>query len=625
MTVRLDDPAFGNTAKGSERLKENLTSGVGGLQARALGEVDILCPDGKDEFRAGMLRNGVATGRPAALAGGSAHEIFAEEDRRRVVTLERLSRSDRLRVTPAMVDPVATTKQAEPVSQQQQGLWGMASSYLRKAYDEPVSTLLSIGKGLGVVTGIALRFLSNATGLTGMYEGIREGDWKKFAIGACQFAGTALAFVSGAGFGMIIAGAVLQNMGTITSALASGDPMAIGGALLAVALTVVVSKYGNQLIQKAMGKIAPVGKEVVKDGLLKVGDGVGHKVGADIIAEKGADKVTKLGVDAMTRASRFVSEHLESFVGPEVEAAKKMFGATSEKVGQVASDKLSELSVKALTPEINGVMTSLGVTDKVAAVVRKEILDKAAKAGVLGQFGFGGGRVLSYFGFGNSALQKSIAQLAPELGDQGSKELAKHLCRAVQQGGYEALMKESLTAGITNGLRASLKSVLEDPMKQTFMKGISGSVSDFVQRHGIQQFEAKMLQSAELAFESTYVSVLGAHVRAGVEKAFKKRPGFNLAFGAGAAEAMRHEAAPEVVVEVREEQALPVEPKMEDAALVGNDLATKQEVVIVDGVSILRTYCQVVGRFGPEWQLVSEVEHVRAAKELQRQALAEAA
>jgi hypothetical protein len=64
---------------------------------------------------------------------------------------------------------------------------------------------------------------------------------------------------------------------------------------------------------------------------------------------------------------------------------------------------------------------------------------------------------------------------------------------------------------------------------------------------------------------------------------------------------------------------------MEDAALVGNDLATKQEVVIVDGVSILRTYCQVVGRFGPEWQLVSEVEHVRAAKELQRQALAEAA
>lgn len=623
MTVRLNDPALGTTTNSPDRLKEKFTLGVGGLQGRPLAEVDTFCPDGKDACRAGMLRNGVATGRPA-VAGSSAHEIFSEEDRKRSITLERLSRSNRLRVAPSVVEPVATNNHAASAASQR-GLWGMVSSYLRKAYDEPVATLRSVGKGLGLATGVVVGFLCNATGLTGMYEGLRDGDWKKFAIGACQFAGTALAFVSGAGLGMVVAGAVLQNLGTITSALASGDPMAIGGALLAVALTVVVSKYGNQLIQKAMGKIAPVSKEVVKDGLLKVGNGVGHKVVADIIAEQGADKVTKLGVDAMNRASRIVSEQLESYAGPAVETAKKMFGATSEKVGQVASDRLSELSVKALTPEINGVMTSLGVTDKVSAVVRKEILDKAAKAGVLGQFGFGGGRVLSSLGFGNSALQRSIAQLAPELGEQGTKALAKHLCRAVQQGGYEALMQDALTTGITSGLRSSLKSVLEEPMKQTFMKGISGSVSDFVQRHGIQHFEAKMLQSAELAFESTYVSVLGAHVRAGVEKAFKKRPGFNLVLGAGAAEAMRHEASLEVVAETPTEQARPDDLKRQEEALLGNDLATKQEEVVVDGVRILRTYCQVVGRFGPEWLLVSEVEQVRAAKAQQQQALAEAA
>lgn len=621
MTVRLDDPAFVTTAKSAECFKGDTPLGVSALRNGELGEVDIVCPDGKDACRAGVLRNGTnLAGRQTDRSDVSAHEIFAEEDRVRAATLERLARTDRLIVTPIVVNQLSTSNGATEVVSPKKGLWASVSSYLHRAFEEPLETLSSIGSGLATVASIAGRFICNATGLTGMYEGLRDGDWKKFAIGLCQFAGTTLAFVSGAGLGMIIAGAVLQNMGTITSALASGDPVAIGGALLAVALTVVVSKYGNVLIQKAMGKVAPVSQEVVKDGLLKVGDGIGRKVGAEIIAEKGAEKVTALGIEAGTRGAAVVSHNLESVAGPAVETAKKMFGATSEKVGQVASERLSELSVQSLTPEINTVMTKLGVTDKVAAVVRKELLEKATNAGVLGQLGFGGGKALSFLGFGNSALRKSIMEFAPELGEQGSKELAKYLCRAVQQGGYEALMKESLTAGITTGLRESLKSVLEEPMKKAFMQGISGSVSDFVRRHGIEQFEAKMLQGAEFGFESAYVSVLGAHVRAGVEKAFNRRPGFNLLLGAGVADAFHQELEQRLTVGAKEEGKRSDEPKKSEEAPAGNDLAMKRVVDFEGGVYIIRIYRHVEGRTGSPWQLVSEVEQARVSEELQRQA-----
>lgn len=88
---------------------------------------------------------------------------------------------------------------------------------------------------------------------------------------------------------------------------------------------------------------------------------------------------------------------------------------------------------------------------------------------------------------------------------------------------------------------------------------------------------------------------------------------------------MRHEAPLQVVAETPPEQARPDDLKRQEEALLGNDLATKQEEVVVDGVRILGTYCQVVGRFGPDWLLVSEVEQLRAAKAQQQQALAEAA
>jgi len=373
----------------------------------------------------------------------------------------------------------------------------------------------------------------DVTGITSIYEGVREGDWKKVAIGSCQLAGTALAFTTGAGLGMIVAGAALQNAGTIIQAVASGNPAAIGGAVLAVAGTVVLSKYGAVVSQQIMNKIAPIGKEVLSEGLTKVGQGLGQRIGDGIIAERGAAQLMSMGIEAGKRGAATVCRELDEFVGPAVLAAKKMFGPASKEVGRIASEKISELSIKALTPEIHGVMSKLGVTERVASVVSKELIEKAANAGILGQLGFGGGRALSFMGLGNSALRESILHAAPDLGEEGAKVLAKHLCRAVQQGGHNELLKESLTTGITTGLRNSLKSVLEDPMREAFKGGIAGSVKAFAQKYGIEQFEGKMMQGATSGFDEAYASVLRAHVHAGVAKALDRRSQSEQKSGAG--------------------------------------------------------------------------------------------
>jgi hypothetical protein len=485
------------------------------------------------------------------------------------------------------------------------------------------SQMLSGGRLVTEMGGALLStvggFICDAVGLTKIYEGVREGDWKKIAIGTAQLAGTAIACMTGAGLGVMIAGAVLANTGTIVSALSSGDPAAMAGAVLAVGLSVVLSKYGNVVAQKIMTKIAPVSQEVVKEGMLKVGEGLGKRVGAEIITDKGAERVTALGIEAGTKAAKTFSEQLESFAGPAIEAAKLKFGAAATEVGELAGEKAKELAVNSLTPEINAVMTKLGVTDRVAKVVRKELVEKASGAGILGQMGFGGGKVLSYLGLGNSSLRNSILAAAPELGEEGAKQLAKNLCRAVQQNAHTELVKESLSAGITGGLRTSLKEVLEDPMRDSFMKGIAPSIQQFAQRHGIEAFEHKMLAGARVGFDDAYGAVLAKHVRAGVDRAFAQKRGGGISRStvpgvAVAAEKLNQAEGDPPTDETKAEEKRPNAAAQPEGEVLGS----RTETVRVGNKSVTRTFERVRGVQGDQWHLVAESSVEEAAAQLER-------
>jgi hypothetical protein len=485
--------------------------------------------------------------------------------------------------------------------------WG-ADLAINLASNAVGGTLL-VGKMFG-------HFICDAIGLTNIYEGVREGDWKKLAIGTAQLAGTALACLTGAGLGVIIAGAVLANAGTIVSALSSGDPAAIAGAVLAVGLSIVLSKYGNILAQNIMSKLAPVNQEIVKEGMLTVGAGLGKRVGAEIIADKGADKITAIGIEAGTKAAKTFSEQLESFAGSAIEAAKLKFGAAAAEVGEVAGEKARELAVKSLTPEIDAVMTKLGVTDRVAKVVSKELVEKASSAGVLGQMGFGGGKVLSYFGLGNSSLRNSILAAAPELGEEGAKQLAKNLCRAVQQDAHIGLVKDSLSTGITTGLRASLKDVLEDPMKDSFMKGIAPSIQQFAQRHGIEAFEHKMLGGAKIGFDDAYSATLAKHVRAGVDRAFdRKRGDSSRSILPATAIAATHLKQTEGESPTEEPKAATKDSKdvpQQEGEVLGSWTVTVRE----GDKTFKRTFERVRGSNSEQWQLVAESSVQDAAARL---------
>lgn len=365
----------------------------------------------------------------------------------------------------------------------------------------------------------AAQFVSDATGVTNIYQGIRDRDVKKLAIGACQLAGTALSLTTGAGLGMIVVGATLENAGSIAQAITAGSPAAIAGAVVGLGVSIVCSKFGNGIAQKVMGALAPVNKAVLSESLAVVGQGLGQRVGSDIIATHGASALTKMATEAGTNAGTVVARELDTFIGPAITAAKEAFGATSEEVRRVATEKMSALAEKSITSEVDKIMTKLGVTDRVSSIVTTELIDKASNAGVLGQLGFGGGRALSYLGLGNSSLTASIKSAAPELSDEAAKLLSKNLCRAVQQGVHRDILTNSLTDGITDGLQKSLREVLENPMKKAFMDTIDEPVKNFLSKHGIEHLQDDMLQAAEIGMEAGYRNVLRAHVHAGVEKA----------------------------------------------------------------------------------------------------------